>query len=90
MKTDLRNLVTAEEAYFADSVYYTSNRGTNFAVTTGNLAGRDHGDRRRLERDDHQHQPGEPAAYVRDLHRQHVGRSGQQGRRAEVRLSLPA
>ncbi len=71
MKTDLRNLVTAEEACFADSVYCTSNLGTNTAVTTGNVL-------------------GAPAAYLRDLHRQHVGRSGQQGRRAEVRLSLRA
>src|SRR5215831_10003574 len=39
MKTDLRNLVTAEEAYFADSVKYTSSLGTNFAVTTGNVLG---------------------------------------------------
>src|SRR5690348_11430580 len=39
MKSDLRNLVTAEEAYFADSVKYTSNLGTNFAVTTGNVLG---------------------------------------------------
>jgi type IV pilus assembly protein PilA len=39
MKTDLRNLVTAEEAYFADSVKYTSNLGTAFAVTTGNVLG---------------------------------------------------
>jgi len=39
MKTDLRNLVTAEEAYFADSVKYTSNLGTNFATTTGNVLG---------------------------------------------------
>src|SRR3989449_274529 len=29
MKSDLRNLVTAEEAYFADSVKYTNNLGTN-------------------------------------------------------------
>jgi prepilin-type N-terminal cleavage/methylation domain-containing protein len=39
MKTDLRNLVTAQEAYFADSVKYTSNLGTNFATTTGNVLG---------------------------------------------------
>ncbi len=39
MKTDLRNLVTAEEAYFADSVKYTTSLGTNFAVTTGNVLG---------------------------------------------------
>jgi len=32
MKSDLRNLVTAEEAYFADSVKYTTNLGTAFAV----------------------------------------------------------
>jgi len=35
MKSDLRNLVTAEEAYFADSIRYTTNLGTAFAVTTG-------------------------------------------------------
>jgi hypothetical protein len=36
MKSDLRNLVTAEEAYFADHVKYTSNLGAGFAVTHGN------------------------------------------------------
>ncbi|HET7790458.1 MAG TPA: prepilin-type N-terminal cleavage/methylation domain-containing protein [Gemmatimonadales bacterium] len=36
MKSDLRNLVTAEEAYFADSVKYSTNLGTAFAVTSGN------------------------------------------------------
>ncbi|MGH7567986.1 MAG: type IV pilin protein [Gemmatimonadales bacterium] len=35
MKSDLRNLVTAEEAYFADSVKYTTNLGTAFALTSG-------------------------------------------------------
>jgi type IV pilus assembly protein PilA len=35
MKSDLRNLVTAEEAYFADSVKYTTNLGTAYATTTG-------------------------------------------------------
>src|SRR2546422_6816779 len=35
MKSDLRNLITAEEAYFADSVKYTSNLGTAYATTTG-------------------------------------------------------
>src|SRR5437879_12034745 len=34
MKSDLRNLVTAEEAYFADSVKYTTNLGTAFATTS--------------------------------------------------------
>src|SRR3989442_5717629 len=34
MKSDLRNLITAEEAYFADSVKYTSNLGTSYAHTT--------------------------------------------------------
>ncbi len=29
--------MTAEEAYFADSVKYTSNLGAAFAVTTGNV-----------------------------------------------------
>src|SRR5436309_8432507 len=35
MKSDLRNLITAEEAYFADSVKYTSNLGTQYATTSG-------------------------------------------------------
>src|SRR5437899_5993157 len=34
MKSDLRNLVTAEEAYFADSVKYTTNLGTAFSTRT--------------------------------------------------------
>jgi hypothetical protein len=42
MKSDLRNLVTAEEAYFADSVKYANVAalGTNFSTTSGvtNLA----------------------------------------------------
>ena len=48
MKSDLRNLVTAEEAYFADSVKYSNTKsctvpptaGTvNFCVTVGNTLG---------------------------------------------------
>jgi len=48
MKSDLRNLVTAEEAYFADSIKYTTtNTCTNpapagsiaYCVTTGNTLG---------------------------------------------------
>jgi type II secretion system protein G len=37
MKSDLRNLVTAEEAYFADSLRYgtVAELGTNFATTSG-------------------------------------------------------
>src|SRR5262245_2281312 len=35
MKSDLRNLITAEEAYFADSVKYTSNLGTQYNTTSG-------------------------------------------------------
>ena len=35
MKSDLRNLITAEEAYFADSVKYTSNLGTAYNTTSG-------------------------------------------------------
>jgi hypothetical protein len=38
MKSDLRNLVTAEEAFFADSVKYTTKLG-DFVVTTGNVLG---------------------------------------------------
>jgi type II secretion system protein G len=39
MKSDLRNLITAEEAFFADSVKYTTTIGAGgltFNVTTGN------------------------------------------------------
>src|SRR2546425_796778 len=39
MKSDLRNLVTAEEAYFADSVKYTAaygGGGITFVQSTGN------------------------------------------------------
>ena len=46
MKSDLCNLVTAEEAYFADSVKYTATvctttgcNGVNFSPTTGNVLG---------------------------------------------------
>ncbi len=35
MKTDVRNLVTAEEAYFADSIKYTTNLGTLYATSAG-------------------------------------------------------
>jgi type IV pilus assembly protein PilA len=35
MKSDLRNLVTAEESYFADSIKYTSNLGTMYSTSTG-------------------------------------------------------
>jgi type IV pilus assembly protein PilA len=37
MKSDLRNLVTAEEAYFADSLRYAdvAQLGTSFALTSG-------------------------------------------------------
>src|SRR5438874_2185252 len=35
MKSDLRNLITAEEAYFADSVKYTNNLGTAYNTTSG-------------------------------------------------------
>ena len=35
MKSDLRNLVTAEESYFADYVTYTDNLGTSFSVSAG-------------------------------------------------------
>ena len=37
MKSDLRNLVTAEEAYFADSIKYTTNLGTAYRTSTGVL-----------------------------------------------------
>jgi type IV pilus assembly protein PilA len=37
MKSDLRNLVTAEEAFFADSLKYAdlAELGTNYSATTG-------------------------------------------------------
>src|SRR5207247_7479191 len=38
MKSDLRNLVTAEAAYFADSVKYTTDLGAAYNVSTGVLS----------------------------------------------------
>jgi len=40
MKSDLRNLVTAEEAFFADSLRYATvaELGTNYATTSGVLS----------------------------------------------------
>ncbi|MGH7700044.1 MAG: type IV pilin protein [Gemmatimonadales bacterium] len=35
MKADLRNLFTAEESYFADSIKYTTDLGTAYQTTTG-------------------------------------------------------
>jgi type IV pilus assembly protein PilA len=35
MKSDLRNLVTAEESYFADNVTYTTALGTAFSASAG-------------------------------------------------------
>jgi len=35
MKSDLRNLVTAEESYYSDYVTYTTNLGTYHTVSTG-------------------------------------------------------
>ena len=35
MKSDLRNLVTAEESYFADNVTYTSSLGTSYSSSAG-------------------------------------------------------
>jgi len=35
MKSDLRNLVTAEEAYFADSIKYTTALGTSYSTSSG-------------------------------------------------------
>lgn len=37
MKSDLRNLVTAQEAYFVDSIKYTTNLGTMFRTSTGTV-----------------------------------------------------
>jgi prepilin-type N-terminal cleavage/methylation domain-containing protein len=35
MKSDLRNLVTAQESYFADNTTYTTNLGTAFQASQG-------------------------------------------------------
>jgi prepilin-type N-terminal cleavage/methylation domain-containing protein len=36
MKTDLRNLVTVEETYFAENLGYTMDPGPDYAVSSGN------------------------------------------------------
>ncbi len=35
MKSDLRNMVSAQESYFADATTYTTNLGTAFAASAG-------------------------------------------------------
>jgi prepilin-type N-terminal cleavage/methylation domain-containing protein len=35
MKSDLKNLITAQESWFADKTTYTTNLGTSYAATTG-------------------------------------------------------
>jgi type IV pilus assembly protein PilA len=35
MKSDLRNMVTAQESYFADNVTYTTALGTSYSSSTG-------------------------------------------------------
>ena len=35
MKSDLKNLITAEESWFADHTTYTTNLGTSYSSTTG-------------------------------------------------------
>jgi prepilin-type N-terminal cleavage/methylation domain-containing protein len=35
MKSDLRNMVTAQESYFADNVTYTGNLGTAYNASAG-------------------------------------------------------
>ena len=35
MKSDLRNLITAQESYFADNVTYTTNLGTAYNTSAG-------------------------------------------------------
>jgi prepilin-type N-terminal cleavage/methylation domain-containing protein len=35
MKSDLRNMVTAQESYFADGVTYTANLGTSYSSSAG-------------------------------------------------------
>ncbi len=37
MKSDLRNLATAEEAYFSDNIAYTTNLGVTYNTSTGVL-----------------------------------------------------
>ena len=35
MKSDLKNLITAQESWFADKTTYTTNLGTSYSATTG-------------------------------------------------------
>ncbi len=94
MKSDLRNLITAEEAYFADSVKYTSNLGTQYATTTGVVgptiavtADGFTGDGRRVHGDGVSHDDDEDLLDLRGID---VTGACQQGRRAEVRVRFLA
>jgi len=87
MKSDLRNLITAEEAYFADSVKYTTALGTAFRYERW---------RRWPDRRPHGGwldwvgQPHHDPEDLRDLRGFDGDRAGHQRRRADVQVSLRA
>ncbi len=74
MKSDLRNLITAEEAYFADSVKYSTNLGTAFATSAG-VVGPTMGE------------PHHDPEDLRDLCWFDCAGSGDEGRRAHLPVS---
>ena len=84
MKSDLRNLITAEEAYFADSVKYTQQPRYRCTTLTSGVAGptitttADGFTATVSAYHDHED--------LRGVRRFDVAGAGQQGRRAEVRL----
>src|SRR5690348_13305581 len=93
MKSDLRNLVTAEEAFFADSVKYSNTTLVHGAAHAGHREllrdGRQRSrwsDRERwwLERDHYEQQPHQPVGDVRDFHQSGGGRAGGDGRRTRL------
>ena len=86
MKSDLRNLITAQEAYFADQVTYASTTtNLNYSVSAGNTVTIGTAPRDGLERDVDEHRHHED---LRDLRgRGDAAGHGRGGRRADVSVS---
>ena len=98
MISDLKNLATAQEAFYADSSHYATTYGTTIATGQVNVSPEpaEHaGHRRRLERERlgrHDFEPGLLAGLVRCVRRldllglRHAG-GGHPGRRSGLSLS---
>src|SRR2546426_6817380 len=58
IKSDLRNLVTIQESYFAQNQKYATDLGSAYTVSAGERHADDHADRGRLDCHAHERQRG--------------------------------